>query len=182
MLGQDEARNMKHNYIGTEHILLGLLRCPDPDSPTVANLVLGECGIDVDATRMEILRTVGEGDGTVTGHLPFTPKAKKALELALRDALSLGHNYIGTEHVLLGLLRDEGSVASRVLLAQDCGDLDTIRQAVLDKVSTPKIPRAAVTEPSYEVQARARRKREEELWKKGFDAGWEARGMLKESG
>ena len=111
VLAQDEARALKHNYIGTEHILLGLLR----EEEGLAARVLESLDITVEEVRAQVARIVGQGDEVTTGQIPFTPRAKKVLELALREALSLGHNYIGTEHVLLGLARENGGVATRIL-------------------------------------------------------------------
>ena len=103
VLAQDEARALKHNYIGTEHILLGLLR----EEEGLAARVLESLDITVEEVRAQVARIVGQGDEVTTGQIPFTPRAKKVLELALREALSLGHNYIGTEHILLALLEFE---------------------------------------------------------------------------
>ena len=103
VLAQDEARALKHNYIGTEHILLGLLR----EEEGLAARVLESLDITVEEVRAQVARIVGQGDEVTTGQIPFTPRAKKVLELALREALSLGHNYIGTEHILLALLEQE---------------------------------------------------------------------------
>src|ERR1700741_2741321 len=112
VLAQDEARALKHNYIGTEHILLGLLR----EEEGLAARVLESLDITVEEVRAQVARIVGQGDEVTTGQIPFTPRAKKVLELALREALSLGHNYIGTEHILLGLVRENEGVAARILL------------------------------------------------------------------
>src|SRR5262245_52478086 len=131
VLAQDEARQLKHNYIGTEHILLGLLREQDG----VARRVLESLGVSVDAVRDQVVRIVGEGEGEAVpaGQIPFTPRAKKVLELALREGLSLGHNYIGTEHILLGIARENDGIAARVL--RDLGaDAETIRDAVVKTV------------------------------------------------
>ncbi len=111
VLAQDEARALRHNYIGTEHILLGLLR----EEEGFATRVLGSLGIYLEGVRAEVVRIVGEGDGAVAGQIPFTPRAKKTLELSLQEALSLHNNYIGTEHILLGLLRETESRAVEVL-------------------------------------------------------------------
>src|ERR687887_583260 len=144
VLAQDEARALKHNYIGTEHLLLGLLR----EEEGLAARVLESLDITVEEVRAQVARIVGEGDEIATGQIPFTPRAKKVLELALREALSLGHNYIGTEHVLLGLARENEGVAARILLDFDA-DADTIRDAVIRSLSgvarrgegyTPKSP------------------------------------------
>src|SRR5258708_14469717 len=101
VFGQEEARALKHNYIGTEHILLGLLR----EEEGLAALVLASLQITLEEVRVRVVEIVGEGEETVRGQIPFTPRSKKVLELALREALSLGHNYISTEHILLGLVR-----------------------------------------------------------------------------
>ena len=111
VLAQDEARALKHNYIGTEHILLGLLR----EEEGLAARVLESLDITVEEVRAQVARIVGQGDEVTTGQIPFTPRAMKVLELALREALSLGHNYIGTEHILLGLVRENGGVAAWIL-------------------------------------------------------------------
>ena len=102
VLAQEEARTLKHNYIGTEHILLGLLR----EEEGLAARVLESLDITVERVRAQVVRIVGSGEEVTSGQIPFTPRAKKVLELALREALSLGHNYIGTEHILLGLVRE----------------------------------------------------------------------------
>src|SRR5687768_5506001 len=121
VLAQDEARALKHNYIGTEHILLGLLR----EEEGLAARVLESLDISLEEVRAQVARIVGQGDEVATGQIPFTPRAKKVLELSLREALELGHNYIGTEHVLLGLIRDNDGVAARILL--DFGGDELIR-------------------------------------------------------
>jgi ATP-dependent Clp protease ATP-binding subunit ClpC len=132
VLAQEEARELKHNYIGTEHLLLGLLR----EGDGVAARVLGSIEISLEDVRGEIMRIVGEGENEPQGQIPFTPRAKKVLELALREALSLGHNYIGTEHILLGLVRESEGVAARILSDLD-GDADRIRQEVMRVLSGP---------------------------------------------
>ena len=109
VLAQEEARDLKHNYIGTEHLLLGLLR----EGDGVAARVLSALDVSLEDVRGTIMRIVGEGEHESQGQIPFTPRAKKVLELALREALSLGHNYIGTEHILLGLVRESEGVAAR---------------------------------------------------------------------
>ena len=108
---QEEARGLKHNYIGTEHILLGLVR----EERGIAARVLESSGVIVERVREQVLRIVGPGQELSAGQIPFTPRAKKVWELALREALELSHNYIGTEQILLGLLRVNESVAFRVL-------------------------------------------------------------------
>src|SRR5881628_3881851 len=115
VLAQDEARALRHNYIGTEHFLLGLLR----EEEGLAARVLGFLGITLEEARTQVVRIVGQGEEAVTDQIPFTLRANKVLELALREALSLGHNYIGTEHILLGLVRENEGVAARILLDFD---------------------------------------------------------------
>jgi ATP-dependent Clp protease ATP-binding subunit ClpA len=132
VLAQDEARALKHNYIGTEHILLGLLR----EEEGLAARVLESLDITVEEVRAQVARIVGQGDEVTTGQIPFTPRAKKVLELALREALSLGHNYIGTEHILLGLVRENEGVAARLLLDFDA-DADKIRNEIIRMLSGP---------------------------------------------
>ena len=130
VMAQEEARKMNHKYIGTEHLLLGLLA----EGEGVAAKSLGSLGIDLNSTRETVIQTVGVGQQAPTGHIPFTPRAKKVLELALREALQLGHNYIGTEHILLGLIREGEGVAAQVLGQADAG-LQKIRQTVLSELS-----------------------------------------------
>ena len=132
VLAQEEARDLKHNYIGTEHLLLGLLR----EGDGVAARVLSALEVSLEDVRGEIMRIVGEGEHETQGQIPFTPRAKKVLELALREALSLGHNYIGTEHILLGLVRESEGVAARILSDLDA-DADRIRQEVMRVLSGP---------------------------------------------
>ncbi len=132
ILAQEEARTLKHDYIGTEHILLGLLR----EEEGLAARVLESLYITVELVRAQVVRIVGSGDEVSSGQIPFMPRAKKVLELALREALSLGHNYIGTEHVLLGLVRENEGVASRVLLDFDA-DAEKIRNEVIWVLSGP---------------------------------------------
>jgi ATP-dependent Clp protease ATP-binding subunit ClpC len=132
VLAQDEARTLKHNHIGTEHILLGLLREEDG----VAGRVLEALGVTVEAVRAQVARIVRQGDEVVTGQIAFTPRAQKVLELGLREALSLGHDYIATEHILLGLVRENEGVAARILLEFDA-DADRIRNEVISRLSAP---------------------------------------------
>ena len=117
VLAQDETRTLKHNYIGTEHILLGLLR----EEEGLAARVLDTLDITADEVRAQIVRIVGQGDEVDTGQIPFTPRVKKVLELALQEALELDHDYIGTEHILLGLVREDGGVGARILRDFDAG-------------------------------------------------------------
>jgi ATP-dependent Clp protease ATP-binding subunit ClpA len=124
---QEEARGLQHNYIGTEHILLGLLAVQH----SVASKVLDNFGMTHDAVREEVIARVGTGTVTMPGHIPFTPRAKKILELALREALQLQHNYIGTEHILLGLVREGEGVGALIIKAHGA-DLDALREAVIE--------------------------------------------------
>jgi len=124
---QDEARELNHNYIGTEHLLLGLMREPE----SVAGRALQELNIGQDAAREEVIQITGRGKGAESGHIPFTPRAKKVLELSLREALQLGHNYIGTEHILLGLIREGEGVAAQVLVKLG-GSLGPVRDKVIE--------------------------------------------------
>jgi ATP-dependent Clp protease ATP-binding subunit ClpC len=112
VLAQEEARMLNHNYIGTEHILLGLIR----EGAGVAARALEALGFSPDDLRREIEEIIGQGKPAPTGHIPFTPRAKKVLELSLREALQLGHNYIGTEHILLGLIAEGEGVGAQVLV------------------------------------------------------------------
>jgi ATP-dependent Clp protease ATP-binding subunit ClpC len=125
VLAQDEARLLRHGYIGTEHLLLGLLREEDG----IAARVLAELGVELHAVRSQVSQIVGLGEGATTGQIPFTPRAKKVLELSLREARRLGHEYIGTEHVLLGLARENEGVAVGLLVKLGI-DAETIREAV----------------------------------------------------
>ncbi len=134
VLAQEEARTLKHNYIGTEHILLGLLR----EQEGLAARVLESLDITVERVRAQVVRIVGSGEEVTSGQIPFTPRAKKVLELALREALSLGHNYIGTEHILLGLVRENEGVAARILLDFDA-DSEKIRNEVIRMLSDPAL-------------------------------------------
>jgi len=133
VLAQEEARALKHNYIGTEHILLGLLR----EEEGLAARALESLDITVERVRAQVVRIVGSGEEVTSSQIPFTPRAKKVLELALREALSLGHNYIGTEHILLGLVRENEGVAMRILLDFDA-DSEKIRNEVIRMLSGPE--------------------------------------------
>ena len=126
VLAQDEARMLKHNYIGTEHILLGLLH----EGEGVAAKALESLGVSLDAVRAQVEEIIGQGQQAPSGHIPFTPRAKKVLELSLRESLQLGHNYIGTEHILLGLIREGDGVAAQVLVKLGA-DLNRVRQQVI---------------------------------------------------
>jgi ATP-dependent Clp protease ATP-binding subunit ClpC len=130
VLAQEEARLLNHNYIGTEHILLGLIH----EGEGVAAKALESLGISLEAVRAQVEEIIGQGGSSPSGHIPFTPRAKKVLELSLREALQLGHNYIGTEHILLGLIREGEGVAAQVL--QKLGaDLSRVRQQVIQLLS-----------------------------------------------
>jgi ATP-dependent Clp protease ATP-binding subunit ClpC len=161
VLAQDEARALRHNYIGTEHILLGLLR----EEEGLAARVLESLDITVEEVRAQVARIIGPGDEPiVSGQIPFTPRAKKVLELSLREALSLKHNYIGTEHNLLGLVRENEGVAARILLDFDA-DAEKIRNEIMRVLSSPRGPGLVHTET---VQHRAVRR------------GWTSYGPLAE--
>jgi ATP-dependent Clp protease ATP-binding subunit ClpC len=143
---QDEARTLKHNYIGTEHLLLGLLT----ESDGASRRALDTLGVRLEETRAQVAQIIGQGDEVTTGQIPFTPRAKKVLELALREALFLGHDYIGSEHILLGIVRVNDGVAPRILL--DYGaDADRIRDEVTHQlgISAP---------PDYDARMQSERK------------------------
>jgi ATP-dependent Clp protease ATP-binding subunit ClpC len=134
VLAQDEARALNHNYIGTEHLLLGLLREEDG----LGARVLQSLDITLGEVRAQVARIVGQGETVPPGQIPFTPRAKKVLELSMREALALGHNYIGTEHILLGLMRENEGVACRILLDFDA-DADKIRAEVIRLLGGPAV-------------------------------------------
>lgn len=131
VLAQDESRGLRHNYIGTEHLLLGLLR----EEEGIAARVLGSFDLTVDEVRAQVARIVGMGDEHVTGQIPFTPRAKKTLELALRESRALGHHYIGTEHVLLALARLDDGVAVQILRDFEV-DADAIRRGIAERLGS----------------------------------------------
>src|SRR5438309_7826935 len=126
VLAQEEARLLNHNFIGTEHILLGLIH----EGEGVAAKALESLGISLEAVREKVEETIGPAGSSTTGSPPFTPRAKKVLELSLREALQLGHNYIGTEHILLGLIREGEGVAAQVLVKLGA-DLNKVRAQVI---------------------------------------------------
>lgn len=130
VLAQEEARMLNHNYIGTEHILLGLIH----EGEGIAAKALESLSISLDAVREQVQEIIGQGQQAPSGHIPFTPRAKKVLELSLREALQLGHNYIGTEHILLGLIREGEGVAAQVLVKLGA-DLSRVRQQVIQLLS-----------------------------------------------
>jgi ATP-dependent Clp protease ATP-binding subunit ClpC len=130
VLAQEEAKGLNHNYIGTEHILLGLIK----EGDGIAAKALAELSISIDNVREQVQEIIGQGQQAPSGHIPFTPRAKKVLELSLREALQLGHNYIGTEHILLGLIREGEGVAATVLVKLGA-DLTRVRQTVIQLLS-----------------------------------------------
>ena len=148
---QEEARELDHNYIGTEHLLLGLLT-----SDSLASASLNALGYTRDGVQAKVVATVGRGKSSPGGHIPFTPRAKKVLELSLREALQLKHNYIGTEHILLGLLREGEGMAAQIMA--DKHPLDRIRGEVLTRIESPaprEVHDAGRTPAAHEVLALA---------------------------
>jgi Clp amino terminal domain, pathogenicity island component/UvrB/uvrC motif len=146
VLAQDEARLLNHDYIGTEHILLGLLH----EGEGIAAKALESLGISLDAVRQQVEEIIGQGQQAPSGHIPFTPRARKVLELSLREALQLGYNYVGTEHILLGLVREGDGVAAQVLVKLGA-DLNRVRQQVIqllhgDPAEEPVSARSAAQE------------------------------------
>ncbi len=180
VLAQDEARALKHNYIGTEHLLLGLLR----EEEGIAARALQSLDITVEEVRAQVARIVGQGEEVTTGQIPFTPRAKKVLELALREGLSLGHNHIGTEHVLLGLVRENEGVAARILL--DFGaDAETIRNEIIRMLSG--MPRKPAEPPRLRWEYGVRTlEGPAETWPEQLTAwraeGWELLTVVEEDG
>jgi len=132
VFAQDEARVLKHNYIGTEHILLGLLR----EEEGLAGRVLATLDVTIEGVRARVARIVRQRDEVTTGQIAFTPRARKVLELAQREALSLGHNHVATEHILLGLVRENEGVAARIPHDFDA-QADTVRAEVIRRLSAP---------------------------------------------
>ena len=151
VLAQEEARLLNHNYIGTEHILLGLIH----EGEGVAARALEGMGISLESVRTQVVEIIGQGAQAPSGHIPFTPRAKKVLELSLREALQLGHNYIGTEHILLGLIREGEGVAAQVL--QKLGaELHKVRQTVIQLLSGSQGEEASGGEPATASSGRSR--------------------------
>jgi ATP-dependent Clp protease ATP-binding subunit ClpC len=142
VLAQEEARGLQHDYIGTEHILLGLLG----ETDGLAARALGTRGVSLDSVRQDVISRVGRGNGEPTGHIPFTPRAKKSLEHALREAIGLQHDYIGTEHILLGLLSEPDGVAGEILAAV-AGDLTNVRSDVLGLMPPGTVRRSQPRRP-----------------------------------
>ena len=139
VLAQEEARLLNHNYIGTEHILLGLIH----EGEGVAAKALEQLGISLEAVRTQVEEIIGHGGSSPSGHIPFTPRAKKVLELSLREALQLGHNYIGTEHILLGLIHEGEGLAAQVLSEMEV-ELERTRQEIVElQESEPRRERPA---------------------------------------
>ena len=151
MHAQEEARGLDHNYIGTEHLLLGLVA----EEAGVAADVLFASGLTADKVRSEIERRIGRGSEPAKGHIPFTPRAKKVLELSLRQALQLGHDYIGTEHVLLGLIREGEGVAAQVLESEVDGGLVDVETKVITALG-PEALRATISGVSESLGKRMR--------------------------
>jgi len=141
VVAQEESRKLGHDYIGTEHLLLGILGAGE----SVAVQALASLGVSLEAARQQVEDIVGRGSHEVSGHIPFTPRAKKVLELSLREAIQLGHNYIGTEHILLGLIREGEGVAAQVLTRLGA-DLNRTRQQVIRLLHGPQ---AAETVAEY---------------------------------
>jgi ATP-dependent Clp protease ATP-binding subunit ClpC len=148
VLAQDEARKLRHNYIGTEHLLLGLLR----EEEGLGARVLASFDITLERARDRVAEIIGEGEDVTSGQIPFTPRSKKVLELSLREALSLGHNYIGTEHVLLGLAREEDGMAARIL--RDFGaEPDAIRAHIVEILGvTPAFRPTPMPDPQHRFE------------------------------
>jgi ATP-dependent Clp protease ATP-binding subunit ClpA len=141
VLAQEEARMLNHNYIGTEHFLLGLIH----EGDGVAARALESLGISLEVVRQHVEEMIGQGQQAPSGHIPFTPRAKKALELSLRESQQLGHNYIGTEHILLGLIREGEGVAAQVLVTLGA-DLNRVREQVLQLLGDSESERAGEME------------------------------------
>jgi ATP-dependent Clp protease ATP-binding subunit ClpC len=180
VIAQSEARALKHNYIGTEHLLLGLLR----EEEGVAARVLYSLGVTVEEVRTQVARIVGEGDEVAGGQMPFTRRSKKVLELSLREALDLGHNYIGTEHILLGLMREGEGVAVQILV--DVGTSPAVvRDEVLRLLSPARGAAAAPPRPNWEYAVRTL-EGAIDTWPEQLTAwrreGWELLTVVQEEG
>jgi len=165
---QDEARALQHNYIGTEHILLGLIR----EGDGVAARALGALGISLGTVRQQVLEIIGQGKQVPAGHIPFTPRSKKVLDLALREAMHLGHLYVGTEHILLGLIREGDGVGCQVLVRLGA-DHALIREQVLRLLAGHRHPRSTRVPPeirAYDARiAQARREKDAAIDAQDFD-------------
>ena len=151
VLAQEEARMLNHNYIGTEHILLGLIH----EGEGVAAKALESLGISLQAVRQQVEEIIGPGQQPLSGHFPVTPRANKVLELASREAQQLGHNYVGTEHILLGLIREGEGVAAQILVKLGA-DLDRVRQQVIQLLHSYPGKDLADSGPRRGKRARAR--------------------------
>jgi len=149
VLAQEEARALDHNYIGTEHVLLGLLR----ETEGAACRALEALGVSLEAARQQVEEIIGRGQQRPSGHIPFTPRAKKVLELSLREALQLGHDYIGTEHILLGLIREGEGVAAQVLVRLGA-DLNLVRQKVVELVGGRRVEGGSRVETEERIPGR----------------------------
>jgi ATP-dependent Clp protease ATP-binding subunit ClpC len=183
VLAQDESRILRHHYLGTEHLLLGLLR--EEQGPAAA--VLASLGVELAGARAKVAEIVGTGDRVTRGQIPFTPRAKKALELALREALALGHTSIGTEHILLALVHESDGVAARILL--DLGaDAATVREATMRLLSQPRRhapslpPPAAARAAGTVVLRQPRWQYRIEVWADGVAERRERLALLGEEG
>ena len=163
MLAQEEARALLHGYIGTEHIMLELLL----EDEGVAARVLESLGITLEMARTRVVAIIGPGEDVTSGQIPFTPRAKKVLELALREALSLGHNYIGTEHIRLGLVRENDGVGPRVLLELGA-DSEKIRAKVISMLSGSGGLPPAEAVPASVSPARGMRRNIDSAWLDGL--------------
>src|SRR5881275_1245907 len=152
VLAQEEARMLNHNYIGTEHILLGLIH----EGEGVAAKALESLGISLEAVRQQVEEIAGRGQQAPGGHIPFTPRAKKVLELSLRESTGLGHRYIGTEHILLGLIREGQGVAAQVLVKLGA-DLSRTRQQVIELLHGPGAGKLAESTPWGRLSGRGGR-------------------------
>jgi ATP-dependent Clp protease ATP-binding subunit ClpA len=186
-LSQEEARLLNHNYVGTEHLLLGLVS----EGQGVAAKALESLGISLEAVRAQVEEIIGQGQSAPRGHIPFTPQAKKVLELSLREATQLGHNYIGTEHLLLGLVREGEGVAAQVLVKLGA-DLSRVRQQVIQLLSgyvggreagaRTRLVRMTVPEDLRQAEeqlAQVRREKEEAIDRQEFERAAELRDAEK---
>ena len=184
VFAQDEARALGHDYIGTEHVLLGLVR---EEEGVAARVLEGAFDITVDEVRAQVERIVGRGEGVATGQIPFTPRSKKTLELALREAISLGHDYIGTEHILLALVRVEDGVAAQILRDFDAY-AETIRDEIVRALDGPGptgVQPSAPSVPSLQPDVaeellRVRRERDQALEDQDFERAAAARDRERE--
>jgi ATP-dependent Clp protease ATP-binding subunit ClpC len=180
VLAQVEARGLKHNYIGTEHLLLGLMR----EEEGLAARALSSFDLTVWEVRAEVARIVGQGDEVEGGQIPFTPRTKKVLELSLREALDLGHDYIGTEHLLLGLLQEGEGVAVRILVSLGATPA-AIRDELLRSLSGARGEMGARPRLNWEYAVRTL-EGATESWPEQLTAwrseGWELRAIVEEDG